>query len=55
MTDRDREQYLEVLFALAGHGYSEYNNDKKDKEEATLPVNLPVKSANPFKYWGFTI
>ena len=27
MTDKDREQYLEVLFALAGHGYKNVTED----------------------------
>ena len=49
MTDKDREQYMEVLLALGGYEIKEDEN-----EQNTLPANLPVETPNPLKYWGYT-
>lgn len=48
MTDKDREQYMEVLLALGGYEI------KEEENENTLPVNLPDETPNPLKYWGYT-
>lgn len=43
MTDRDREQYMEVLLALAGHGYKEANED--DNRQSIAQVEKERKKS----------
>ena len=38
MTDKDREQYLEILFALSGY-YEKKEKEEEKNREAESPLN----------------